>query len=110
MRAVTLAIWLSFAFCVLASIASAVWAGSRGWQLWRGFSGSSGRMGVAIAEVSTAAEAVERRVDNVSAGTEKLTVATERLQRSLAELAVLRKAAAEPTALLAKVRGLVPRK
>ena len=110
MPVVTLAIWLSLAFCVLASIASAAWAGSRGWSLWRGFSTTSGRLTGAIDEVTTAAAAAEQRATAVTAGTERLLAATERLQRSLAELAVLRDAASEPQALVAKIRGLVPSK
>ena len=106
----TLAIWLSLAFCVLASIASAAWAGSRGWQLWRGFSTTSGRLTDELAKVTDAAEAAERRATAATAGTERLLAATERLRRSLAELAVLRNAASEPQALVAKLRALVPSK
>jgi methyl-accepting chemotaxis protein len=110
MPVVTLAIWLSLTFCVLASIASAAWAGSRGWQLWRGFSTTSGQLTDALGRVTSAADAVEQRATAVTAGTERLLAATERLQRSLAELEILRRAASEPQGLLAKLRELVPRK
>jgi hypothetical protein len=110
MPVVTLAIWLSLAFCVVASSAAIVYAGLRGWRLWRSFWAGSKRLGDAIGEVAAAAEATERRAVEVTAGTERLLAAAERLQRSLAELQVLRAAAGEPRALLARLRGLVPAK
>jgi hypothetical protein len=107
---VTLGNWLSFTFCVVAVVTSTAYAAARGWRTWRAFGSTSGLLGDALDAVSAAGEQVERKALSLSAGTERLAGAIESLQRSLAELAVLRRAAAEPRSLLASIRGLVPRK
>jgi hypothetical protein len=60
--------------------------------------------------VLASAEAAESKVASLGAGAERLAAAMEQLQASLAELAVIRTAAAETQSLLASIRGLVPRK
>jgi hypothetical protein len=63
-----------------------------------------------VERVITSAAAAEAHVSSLSSGAERLATALEHLQASLAELAVIRAAAGETGALLASVRGLVPRK
>ena len=106
----TLGNWLSFTFCVVAVAASAAYCAGGGRRTWRAFDSTSGLLTNALDEVSAAGEAAERKALSVSAGSERLVGAIDRLNRSLAELAVLRRAAGEPRALLASIRGLVPRK
>jgi hypothetical protein len=107
---VTLGNWLSFAFCVIAVAASIAYCAARGWRTWRAFGSTSGKLTDALDEVGAAGEAAERKALSLSSGTERLAAAIEQLERSLAELAVLRRAAGEPQALLASIRGLAPRK
>jgi hypothetical protein len=107
---VTLGNWLSFTFCLVVIVASTAYCAARGWRAWRAFGSTSGVLGDALDEVSAAGEAAERKALSLSSGTERLAAATDRLNRSLAELAVLRRAAGEPRALLASIRGLMPRK
>lgn len=106
----TLGNWLSFAFCVLAITCSVAYCAQRGWRTWRAFGSTSGQLGDALDEVTAAGEEAERKALALSSGSERLAGAVERLDRSLAELAVLRRAAGEPQALLASIRGLAPRK
>jgi hypothetical protein len=103
-------LWIAVAFCVVAVVGSLAYAAVHAWRLWRAFRDTSRRAGDAVARVATAAAAAEQQARGATADVEKLTGAAERLQVSLAELAVLRSAAAEPQALLAALRGAVPRK
>jgi hypothetical protein len=103
-------LWVAVAFCVVAVVGSLAYAGLHAWRLWRAFGEASRRAGDALGRVSAAAAATEERALNATAGTPRLAAATGRLQESLAELAVIRKAASEPQALLAALRGAVPRK
>ena len=107
---VTIGNWLSFTFCVVAIVASTAYCAARGWRTWRTFGATSGLLTDALDAVNAASEQAERKALSLSAGTERLAAAIESLQRSLAELAVLRRAATEPRSLLATIRGLVPRK
>ena len=102
--------WLSFAFCVLAVTGSIAFCAVRGRRTWRAFDSTSGRLTDALDEVTAAGEAAERKAMSLSTGSERLVRAIDRLDRSLAELAVLRRAAGEPRALLGSIRVLAPRK
>jgi predicted negative regulator of RcsB-dependent stress response len=103
-------IWIALAFCLVAVIGSLAYAAARGWRLWKTVRATSQRTAEATAQVLRSAEAAEAHVGSLGAGAERLAAAMERLQGSLAELAVLRSAASETSSLLASVRGLVPRK
>ena len=103
-------IWLPATFLVVAVLGSAAYAAARGWRLWRTFRRSSGRATEALGRVSDSAADAERRATALTAKTEGLATATARLQEALAELAVLRDAAAEARATVDAVRGLVPTK
>ena len=110
MRLVGLAVWLSLAFLVVAAVASLVFAIVRAWRLWKGFRGTTGRVTDALGKVTAAAESAERHATALAEGNERLAGAIARLQDALAELAVLRSAAAEAQTLLASLRGIVPTK
>jgi hypothetical protein len=95
-------------FCAIAVAGSAAWTGLRGLRLWRASRSLSRRAAEAVAVVTGSAARAEERARGLKA--EQLTAAVARLQESLAELAAIRRAAAEPQALLRSLRGAVPRK
>ena len=97
-------------FCAVAVAGSAAWTGVRGLRLWRAFRSLSRRATEAVAAVTGSAARAEERAGGLTGKTEQLTAAVARLQESLAELAAIRRAAAEPQALLRSLRGAVPRK
>jgi hypothetical protein len=103
-------IWIAVAFCVVALVASPAYAGARAWRLWRAFRRTSRRATDALGRVSASAAAAEAHAVALSSGTERLAAAAGRLRQALDELEVIRAAAAEPRALLASIRGTVPRK
>jgi len=103
-------LWGALAFCLAALLGSGTYAGVRGWSLWRALRDTTGRTTRALERVASTAAAVEARALAVSDGGARLARAADRLQRALAELDVVRAAAAEPRALLRSVRGVVPRK
>jgi len=103
-------IWVTLAFCVLAVAGSIAYAAVRAWRLWKTVRATSRRATEAVGRVTASAAAAEEHAVSLTAGTERLTAAIERLQASLAELAVIRAAASETSALLAAIRGVVPRK
>jgi hypothetical protein len=103
-------LWIAVAFCVLAVGGSGGYAASKGWRAWLAFRGTSRRAGDALARVTASGAAAEAHAVRLSAGSERLAAAVERLRRSLAELAAIRAAAAEPQSLVAALRGAVPRK
>ena len=103
-------IWIAVAFCLLAVIGSIAYAAVRGWRLWKTVRATSGRASEEVGRLMASAAVAEQHASSLGAGTERLADAMEHLQASLAELAVIRAAAAEPRNLLASIRGLVPRK
>ena len=106
----SLLIWLSLAFC-LASIAIASFVlVRRGLGAWRAFRSFTEATASGLDHVMTTAAAAEAHIGAAGDGTVRLEAASTRLQRSLAELAVLRAAAGEARSFVAGVRGVVPRK
>jgi hypothetical protein len=103
-------IWLAASFCLVAVIGSLAYAASRAWRLWRTFRSASRRAGEALGRVTDSAAAAERHATALSANSERLAAANANLQRSLAALAIVRAAAAEPRTAFATLRGVVPRK
>ena len=102
--------WLALAFFVVAVVGSIAYAAIRAWRLWRTLRGASRRAGDALDRVTASAAAAEAHATSLSGGTQRLTAATASLQVALAELQAIRAAVAEPFALLALLRGAVPRK
>jgi hypothetical protein len=103
-------IWIAVAFCLVAVFGSLAYAAVRGFGLWRTFRTTSRRASEAIGAVAASAARTEERAEGLTEKTERLTEATDRLQRSLGELSAIRRAAAEPQALLRSLRATVPRK
>ena len=103
-------IWIALAFCVLAVAGSLAYAAVRAWRLWKTIRATSRLATEAAGRVMDSAATAEAHVASLGAGAERLATAMERLQASLAELAVIRAAASETSALLASIRGVVPRK
>jgi hypothetical protein len=103
-------IWLTASFLVVAIVASLGYAATRGWRLWRTFRRTTGRLTDAMGRVAATAAEAEQHAVGLSAGSERLAAASERLQRSLAELGVLRAAAKESRAAWSSLRGTMPRK
>jgi hypothetical protein len=103
-------IWIAVAFCILALAGCGGYAAARAWRAWRVLRSTTRRANERLERVAASAAAAEARATGLTAGSERLAAATERLRRSLAELAVIRSAAAESQALVAALRGVVPRK
>src|SRR5882672_8826029 len=92
MAAMSLLAWISLLFLLLALAGSVTVAVVRGLRMWRAFRAFSGAARSALdAVMQTAAEA-ERHAVSLSEGSERLSAAVERLQESLAQLAVIRSA------------------
>src|SRR5579872_1549670 len=92
---VSVALWVSLAFLVVAVLGSAALAATRGWRLWRAFRATSKGVTDAVSAVTAAAGSAEQHAVALAGGSERLTAAIDHLRASLAELAVIRSAAAE---------------
>lgn len=103
-------IWIPVGFCLVAVLGSLAYAAFRGLRLWRTARAVSRRASDAIEAVTASVARAEERALGLTEKSERLTAATERLQESLAELSAIRRAAAEPQALLRSLRSTVPRK
>ena len=110
MPPMTLTTWLALTFVLVAVLGSLAFAALRAWRAWRAFRAFQRRTLNAVADVMRTAEAAEAHAASLTAGAERLSRASEQLQGSLAELVALREAAGEAGALVAAVRGVIPRK
>jgi hypothetical protein len=106
---VPLLTWISLLFFLAALIGSGTVAGLHGLRTWRAARALSGAAGPEVDRISRGAEEAERRAAALSDGNEQLAVAVERLQRSLAQLAILRNAAERARKTL-DLRHVLPRK
>jgi hypothetical protein len=102
--------WFSIAFFVVVTVWTGVLAFRRGRSAWRSLRSFSTAAGAAADHAAARASAVERRAAELAGSTERLETARARLRTSVAELTVLREAAAETEGLFASVRRTVPRK
>jgi hypothetical protein len=102
--------WVSLLFLVVAVVGSVAFAASRALHAWRTFRRFSKTTSTAIAGVLQTAAEAERHAVAFTEGTEKLSAALARLEKSRAELAVIEAAAAEARASFTSARGAVPRK
>ena len=100
--------WVALAFLLVATVASVTVAVVRGLRLWRVLRSFSGQAETAIDHVMRSAETTEERTATLATNQERLTQARTHLQASLAQLAVLRAAAAEVNAALDRLRKAVP--
>jgi hypothetical protein len=103
-------IWIAVAFCLVAVRGPLAYAAVHGFRLWRTARAVSRRTTDALDAVAASAARVEERARGLTEKSERLAAAAARLQASLAELAAIRRAAAEPQALLRSLRATVPRK
>ena len=104
------AMWISLAFLVVVVLASATYLAVRGWRAWRTFRAFSRTVDGAIASVLSRAAEAEQQARGLSDGAGRMGAATARLHASLERLALLRAAAGETGALVAALRGGIPRK
>jgi hypothetical protein len=103
-------VWVALGVGVLASAGGLVRAARAGWRGWKTFRRTSGRI---VAGLDAVASAGTAAIEHAAASAERTAAigeATARLERSLAELAVLRRAAVRVNAGVGVARGLVPRK
>ena len=105
------AAWIALGFFLVAVVASLTFVGVRGLTLWRAFRSFSRTAETALdsghARRRDRRGALRRRSPRTR---QRLTRATEHLQISLAQLAVLRAAAAEANAAVKRLRSVVPSK
>ena len=101
--------WFSIAFFVAALIGSGALATVHGLRTWRAARAFSGAAEPELDRISRGAERAEARAASLSANNERLSVAVERLQRSIAQLEILSDAAKRTRATL-DPRRLFPRK
>jgi hypothetical protein len=102
--------WISLVFLVVAVVGSIAVAAVRALRVWRTFRRFSGATTAAIGVVLETAAEAERHALALTEGTERLSAALARLERSRARLAVVQGAAAHARASLLAFRGVVPRK
>jgi hypothetical protein len=105
-----LVVWIVLAVSLAFCVAAVAVAATRGLQAWRTFSAVTGALTAALEDFARRAEATGTHAAAAAEGTARLTASILRLQRSLATLAVLESAFGETRALIAGVRGVVPRK
>jgi hypothetical protein len=110
MAAMALLTWISLLLLLVALAGSITFAALRALRAWRAFRGFTGATSSALADVARTAAEVEEHALGLGQGSERMSAAVSQLQRSLAELAVLQKAASDARGSLFAFRGLVPRK
>ena len=110
MREMALLTWVSLLFLVVAVVGSIAYAAARGLRAWRAFGRLSRTTSAAIGDVLETAAEAEKHAVAFTEGTEKLTAALARLERSRARLAVIQAAATQARSSFGSLRGAVPRK
>lgn len=103
-------VWVALAVGVLAAAGGAALATLRGLRGWRTFRTTSSAATDALDALGAAAATTAERAAAAVEHTAALGEAKARLDRSLAELRVLRHASERPRAGLGLLRGAVPRK
>jgi hypothetical protein len=106
----TTAVWLSLVVLIVTPVACGGWATGRGFRAYRAAKHFARAANRAILPIQVAASVAEDRVASVEAGQVRLQEALVRLQRSQAELDVLRRAAEESRASLKGFTSLMPSK
>ena len=106
----TAALWLCFAFLVVATVGSMSYAFVHGRRMFKAMRAVSGPIEAAVAHIEVGSAVAEDKVAAFEGGNARLTAAVERLQRSLAEFAVLQQAAGEARSAFRRVSRSVPRK
>jgi hypothetical protein len=104
------AVWLSLVVMIVTPVACGGYATGRGFRAYRAAKHFARATNRAILPIEVAASVAEDRVGSVEAGQVRLQEALARLQRSRAELDVLRRAAEESRATLKGLTSLIPSK
>jgi len=110
MPAVLLAVWIALAVSLAVVAYGLIRAVTRGLRAMRTVGRFNRGLAQRLEALNAAAAQAERKAAAASEGPAQLTTALERLRRALAELQVLRTAAAEAAAGPASLRNLIPRK
>ena len=105
-----LLVWIALAFFGVALVVSLAVAVIRGLRAWRTFRALSTASTEALEKLTAGTQHIERHVAELEGNLARLTDAQGRLEESLAELAVIREAGGEAAALVALLRGAVPKK
>jgi Flp pilus assembly protein TadG len=103
-------VWIALAASVVAVVGGLVFAVSRAFNAWRTFRSLMRALARRLRELERKAAATEQHATAVTAKSTKVAEAAERLQESLATLAVLRDALDEAKAPISRARKLAPRK
>ena len=82
----------------------------RGLDLYRAFRNSGGAIGEGTLKIAEAAEQTAAKAERLAEGTGQMADAVERLQRSQAQLAVLRQAIRDVQDSVGRLTALAPRK
>lgn len=104
------ALWVSLFVLIAAPLAGGSWATVSGLRTYRNakhFTRAANRL---ILPIQVAASVAEDRVASVEAGQIRLQEALARLERSRAELDILRRAAQESQDRIKSLRSLIPSK
>jgi hypothetical protein len=104
------AAWIALGFLLVALITSVLLAFRSALRLWRNARTFSRTAQAALDDVTQSTAAAEEHSASLAANQERLGKATEHLQFSLAQLAVLRAAADEARANFDRLRRVVPSK
>jgi hypothetical protein len=110
MAGVLLVVWIALAVGATAFVAGTALAVSHAFRAWRTFRRTSRHLSRGLDELTARAAATEAKAVAATGSTTRLADAAEKLQESLAVLAVLRAALAEATSSAGRVRSVVPRK
>jgi hypothetical protein len=105
-----LAVWIGLAVSFVAVVWGAVRATTRGLRTWRSLRRFSRGLSERLEVVAREAARAEEKAATASQSSVRLAAALERLQRSLAVLALLRAAASEVSDGPAGIGNLIPRK
>ena len=106
----TTAVWLSLVVLIAVPVACAGWAAGRGFRTYRSAQKLAREVNDVVLPIQVAASVAEDRVASVEAGQIRLQEALARLERSRAELDILRRAAQESRDTLKGLTSLIPSK
>jgi hypothetical protein len=104
------AVWIALALAVLLTVVGAVHVVREALALWRAFRGFTALLGRAADVLGARADDAARKAAASGDAVERLTVAVERLSRSVAYARVLGGAGGGALAAYAALRGRMPRK
>jgi hypothetical protein len=110
MAAMIVAVWVCLGIGVVAAAGGAFLALVHGLRGWRRFRRASASVTGALADLAANAAATGEHAVSTMDGAASLAEANARLERALAELRVLRRAAGRSSAGVGRIRGAVPRK